>query len=87
MAVVAVAGGIGPTGVPKSATSNGINGDEKNKHDDDENGELMPFPSRFLQNRRLARITTVTKHIHCVAPVVAVSILRRLANRFFPVVA
>lgn len=67
--------GFSPFSILKCTTSNGIDTNEKDKHDNVEYRELMPVYFHSFKNSGFARITVVAQQVLCVVPPVAIRVL------------
>ena len=51
--------GISPTGILEGTTTDAVNANEQNEHNNVQDREFMPIPSNSLQHTCLTRITFV----------------------------
>ena len=65
--------------VSECTTTNWVNDNEKNEHDNIKNRELMPVSSCSLKHGYFARIAVVAQYVGCPVPSVAIRILHVLA--------
>lgn len=67
--------GYSPLSVLESTTTNGVNTNEEDEHDNVKNRYLLPISSNIFKNSSFARVTFIAQQIRVIIPKVTIRVL------------